>query len=96
MIKNKLKFVRSLELPICPFCDGKNFYENWVTHKIFKIKCEKCGAFWRSGIRKDETREVYLELLSSNNPNISSEYIKKKLSIHYWNNLLNKKINNML
>lgn len=47
-------FVRSLELPICPFCNGKVYYDNWITHKIFNIKCEKCKAYWRSGIKKND------------------------------------------
>jgi len=97
-IQNKKnKFVKSLELPICPFCDGNIYYENWTTHKIFNMKCEKCGAFWRSGINNNESvREVYLELISSNNPEISNEYLNKKLSVNFWMDLLNKRINNLI
>lgn len=96
MINNKAKFVRSLELPICPFCDGKIYYENWITHKIFNIKCEKCKAFWRSGIKKNENRDIFIELLSSKNPEISNEYLNKKLPLNFWTDLLKKRIDNRI
>lgn len=93
MVENKKKFVRSSELPICPFCDGKIFYENWITHRIFHIECVKCKAHWRSGIKNDDSRDVYLELLRSENSEISYEYLNKKLSINYWRDLLKDNIN---
>ena len=92
MIDEQKKFVRSSELPICPFCDGKIFYNNWITHKIFHIECEKCKAHWRSGIKNIESREIYLELVNSKNPDISDEYINKRLSVGFWRDLLNKNI----
>ena len=92
-MNNKLKkFVRSSELPLCPFCDGKIFYDFWLTHKIFHLECESCKAHWRSGIKNIESREIYLELINSKNPDISNEYINKKLSISFWRDLLNKNI----
>ncbi len=95
-MNDERKFARSTELPICPFCNGNIFYKNWITHKIFHIECEKCKAHWRTGIRDNEDREIFFELLNSNNPEISNEYINKKLSLKYWRDLLNKKIDESL
>ena len=92
MIIKQKKFVRSLELPICPFCEGKIYYERWITHKIFHIECANCKAHWRSGIKNNESRDIFIELLNSKNPEISNEYINKKLSINFWRDLLKRKI----
>jgi len=90
MIEKQNRFVRSSELPICPFCGGEIYYENWITHKIFHIECEKCKAHWRSGIKNNENREIFMELISSKNPEISNEYINKKLPIVFWIDLFKK------
>ncbi|MCK5300931.1 MAG: hypothetical protein KAJ21_03430 [Thermoplasmatales archaeon] len=96
IMKNERKQVRSTELPICPFCDGKIYYENWITHKIFHIECEKCKAHWRTGIKNNEERDIFLELLKSENPEISNEYINKRLSLNFWRDLLRNKIKETL
>ena len=96
MIEKHKKFVRSSELPICPFCDGNIYYEYWITHRIFHIECEKCKAHWRSGFKNLDNRDIYLELLSSKNPEISNELINKKLSISYWRDLLKNNIDSKL
>jgi len=36
MQKKEGKSPRAIEIPICPFCDGKVNYTSWVTHKIFQ------------------------------------------------------------
>ncbi len=92
MIEKQKNFVRSSELPICPFCNGKIYYKNWTTHRIFHIECEKCKAHWRSGIKNNENREMFMELICSRNPEISNEYLNKKLPINFWINLLKNKI----
>ena len=92
MMDRQNKHVRSEELPICPFCDGKIYYDKWTTHRIFHIQCENCKAHWRSGIKNNDNRDIFLELLDSKNPEISNEYMNKKLSIKYWRDLLEKKI----
>ena len=92
MIEKQKNFVRSSELPICPFCNGKIYYKNLTTHRIFHIECEKCKAHWRSGIKNNENREMFMELICSRNPEISNEYLNKKLPINFWINLLKNKI----
>ena len=90
------KLVKSTEIPICPFCNGNIYYQNWITHKIFHIECEKCKAHWRTGIRKNEKRDIYFELLNSENPEISNEYVNKKLSLNFWREMIRNNIKKTL
>ena len=92
MVEDKHQ-VKAAELPICPFCQGPVYYDNWVTHRIFQMECEKCKAHWRTGILNNPKRDMFVELIRSDNPEISEEYINKKLSLSYWqklNNISNK------
>ena len=44
MKKKEGKSPRAVEIPICPFCDGKVNYISWVTHKIFQMECKSSGV----------------------------------------------------
>ena len=85
------KDVRASEIPICPFCNGEVYYCSWLTHKIFQMECEQCQAHWRTGILNNAKREMYVELTTSKNPEISNEYFKKKLPLQYWQDLIKKR-----
>lgn len=87
---NTKNTVQSAELPFCPFCNGKVYYDNWLTHKIFQMECVQCKAHWRTGIQNNPEREIYVELLRSKNPEISEEYLDKKLPLQYWQKMLKK------
>ena len=95
-MEEERKLVKSSEIPICPFCNGNIYYKNWITHKIFHIECEKCKAHWRTGIRKNEKRDIYFELLNSENPEISNEYFNKKLSLNFWREMIRNNIKKTL
>jgi hypothetical protein len=84
------KEVRASELPICPFCQGLIYYDQWITHRIFQMECKQCKAHWRTGILHNDNREMYVELVKSKNPEISNEYMKKKLSLQFWQNMVKK------
>ena len=75
------KEVRASELPVCPFCLGSNYYDQWVTHRIFQMECKQCKAHWRTSINKNNDREMFVELIKSENPEISNEYLEKKLPL---------------
>jgi hypothetical protein len=92
MLEKEKGLARAVELPICPFCDGKIYYTSWTTHKIFQMECNKCGAHWRTVITKGDQKMMSVELTSSRNPEISYEYINKKLSMQYWKNMLRQRI----
>jgi len=92
MIEKNERFARAVDLPICPFCDGKIFYTSWVTHKIFQMECENCGAHWRTGLSEGIERNMIVELTISKNPEISGEYLNKKLSLQYWKDMLKRRI----
>jgi len=92
MVEKDGKFSRAVELPICPFCDGKVYYTSWTTHKIYQMECESCKAHWRAGITGGHERKMIVELTSSKNPEISGEYLNKKVSIQYWKDMLRRRI----
>ena len=87
MEKNSIA-VRAAELPNCPFCNGEVFYHSWLTHKIFQMECKNCKSHWRTGINNNPERDVFVELVTSKNPDVSSEYFNKKVSIEYWQKLI--------
>jgi hypothetical protein len=76
--------VMATELPICPFCQGKVYYDKWLTHRLFEMECESCKSHWRTGIKNNEKRDLYVELISSKNPTISNEYFQRQLPLRYW------------
>ena len=89
LVNNK-KLVQSSELPICPFCQGTVYYESWITHRIFQMECEQCKAHWRTGIKNTPKREMFVELTSSKNPDISYVYLEKGLPLRFWQDLKSK------
>jgi len=85
---DKRKFVQSSELPYCPFCQGTVYYDNWITHRIFQMECEQCKTHWRTGIKNTPKREMYVELTSSKNSDISYVYLEKGLPLRFWQDLM--------
>jgi hypothetical protein len=83
--------VKAAELPICPFCQGPVYYDTWVTHRIFQMECEHCKSHWRTRISSDQSEDLAVELLSSKNPSISSEYFEKQLPLSYWQKMIQGK-----
>jgi len=92
MLKKDGKLSKSVELPICPFCDGKVFYTSWLTHKIFQMECESCGSHWRTGLKETPDRDFYVELTKSMSSGKGRELINKKLSLEFWQDMVTKRI----
>lgn len=86
------KFPKVLELPICPFCDGRIFYTAWVTHKIYQMECERCGAHWRTGIKRSPQREMYVELTKPMHNSHGREFLYRKLSMAFWRDMIRTRI----
>jgi ribosomal protein L37AE/L43A len=90
--KNERRLSRAHEIPMCPFCDGKVYYIEWVTHKIFQMGCEKCGARWRSGIKSSSLRETFVELIKQGADGKGKELLNQKFSVDFWRNSIRKRI----
>jgi Zn ribbon nucleic-acid-binding protein len=91
MDKDK-KISKSVEIPICPFCDGKVHYTSWLTHKIYQMECEKCGSHWRSGINESETRDIYIELTKTISNEKYEKYLFQKYSLNFWRDMIRERI----
>ncbi len=92
MQKKEGKSPRAVEIPICPFCDGKVNYTSWVTHKIFQMECKSCGAHWRTGLKESSQREFYVELAKSTPDGRGSEYLSQKLPLEFWRDMIRDRI----
>lgn len=90
MVEDK-HHVKAVELPICPFCQGPVYYDNWVTHRIFQMECKNCKSHWRTRLIPDQVEDIFVELLSTKNPTISNEYFQKQLPLSYWQNMIRQK-----
>lgn len=90
--KKEVKSPRAVELPICPFCDGKVNYTSWITHKIFQMECESCGAHWRTGLKESSQREFYVELTKSMSNGKGREFLSQKLSLEFWRDMIRERI----
>lgn len=86
------KSTRAVELPICPFCDGKVYYTSWVTHKIFQMECKGCGAHWRTGFKEGVEREMYVELTKPMSNGNRRELLAQKHPLAFWQNMITKRI----
>ena len=92
MLKKDRKFSRAVELPICPFCDGKVYYTSWVTHNIFQIECEICGAHWRTVLKESSQEGFYIELTKSKSDGTGRELLNLKLSLDSWMDMIRERI----
>ena len=86
------KSPRAVEIPICPFCDGKVNYTSWVTHKIFQMECKSCGAHWRTGLKETHDKELYVELTKSMPDGNGRELLNLKLSLEFWKDMIRDRI----
>ena len=84
----KKNTVRAIEMPTCPFCNGAVYYKNWITHRIFQMECEDCKSHWRTGINQNEERDMYVELIDTEENETLAKYLHKKKPIDYWQNLI--------
>ena len=87
-----MKSPRAVEIPICPFCDGKVIYTSWITHKIFQLECLNCGSHWRSGIKETPEKELYLVLTKSKSNLNSTKYLWQKHPIEFWRDMIRERI----
>jgi len=92
MPKKDGKLSRAIEIPICPFCDGKVYYTSWVTHKIFQMECEICGAHWRTGLKESSQREFYVELTKPTPDGRGKELLNLKLPLESWRDMIRDRI----
>ena len=92
MTKKDGGFARADEIPICPFCDGQVYYTSWVTHKIFQMECQSCGAHWRTGLKKSPQQDMYIELTKTTSDGIGKELLYKKLSLDFWRDMIRQRI----
>ena len=86
------KLSRAVELPICPFCDSKVYYTSWITHKIFQMECETCGAHWHTGLDKTNDNEFFVELTKSSSEGYGRELLNQKLPLDYWKDMIIERI----
>lgn len=86
------KFAKAVDLPICPFCDGKVYYTAWITHKIYQMECENCKSHWRTGITDPTKRDIYVQLTRYKNNDRYNEYLNQKLSLKFWQDMIRKRI----
>ncbi|UCD14162.1 MAG: hypothetical protein JSW60_01735 [Thermoplasmatales archaeon] len=86
------KLPRAVELPVCPLCDGKVYYTQWITHKIFQMECESCGAHWRTGLKESTKRDIYVELTKSMSNSKGREFLGKKLPLEFWRDMIRERI----
>jgi hypothetical protein len=92
MPQHTTKLPQAVELPICPFCDGKIYYSTWVTHKIYQMECTRCHAHWRTGVGDAPERSMYIELTQTPSVGHGDTYLNQKLPLSFWRDLVLTKI----
>ena len=83
---------QSIEIPVCPFCDGKVLYKNWVTHKIFQLECKNCYAQWRSTIDKTPDKKQYICLIKTNKEGKGEKLLNQQHTITFWQEKIRERI----
>jgi len=56
------------------------------------MECERCGAHWRTGLKKPPQRDVYVELTKSMSNGKGSEFLSQKLSLEFWRDMVRERI----
>ena len=72
--------------------NGKLYYKNWLTHMLFHIECIECKTHWRTVIPENPEKDIFFELISSDNSKITKEFENRKLPLEFWKDLIIEKI----
>ena len=92
MILKEGKHPEAVELPICPFCDGKVHYTTWTTHKIYQMECTRCKAHWRTGLKDTPQRDMYVMLTQPTSNSQGIELLGQKHPLTFWQDMVTKRI----